>query len=182
MITKYEYEYPTSKIMRQENKVVSACNHQHEIRKQIQSNGTEHFKEQCVTCGKLGKNFKKSMLTSDQMSKAPLIDDEMQGQSFAYCYNSFYSNLKELKNNWYKEYLLSTVWMKKRRLVFERAGGTCEACLCEEATQVHHLTYDRIGREALFDLVAVCDSCHYDLHFEPKIGRQYTIAEIRDVL
>ena len=64
---------------------------------------------------------------------------------------------------WYRGYLQTPVWAEKRRLVFERARGTCEACGQAPAEQVHHLNYKHVGREPLFDLVAVCASCHADL-------------------
>ncbi|MFZ2488270.1 MAG: HNH endonuclease signature motif containing protein [Anaerolineae bacterium] len=179
MITKYDYEQPSMEITRQENKAIVTCQHQHEIRKQVQSNGTEHFKEQCIKCGKLGKNFSKAMLTSDQMSTAPSVDKEMQEQSYYYhdshpVIQENKSNRKELWANWYKGYLGSKVWRDKRKLVLERARGNCEACQSAKATQVHHLTYARVGKEALFDLVAVCDSCHHDIHDDhfPSLERQ----------
>ncbi len=46
----------------------------------------------------------------------------------------------------------------------ERSGGVCEACGDAPAAQVHHLTYERIGRELLFDLAAVCLECHKKAH------------------
>lgn len=30
--------------------------------------------------------------------------------------------------------------------------------------EVHHLTYERVGYEMLFDLISVCDPCHEQLH------------------
>ena len=44
------------------------------------------------------------------------------------------------------------------------------ACRKKPATQVHHLTYKRVGREMLFDLVAVCADCHEVVHEEPEGG------------
>jgi predicted HNH restriction endonuclease len=37
-------------------------------------------------------------------------------------------------------------------------------CHIEKATQVHHLTYARIFFEEPEDLIAVCASCHFQLH------------------
>jgi hypothetical protein len=64
----------------------------------------------------------------------------------------------------YSEYLRSPEWASKRALVFQRANGMCEGCGIREATQAHHLTYARVGREMLFDLVAICDACHEVVH------------------
>lgn len=64
----------------------------------------------------------------------------------------------------YDEYLGSDAWRKKRNSVFQRSGGICEGCGSGAATQAHHLNYDRVGNEMLFDLVSVCDSCHEIIH------------------
>lgn len=64
----------------------------------------------------------------------------------------------------YSQYLSSPQWRAKRLLVLDRAGGLCEGCREREASQVHHLTYKRVGREMLFDLVAICGECHDAIH------------------
>lgn len=70
--------------------------------------------------------------------------------------------------NDYNHYLKSPAWERRRNLVFERANGICEGCGRNAATQAHHLTYDRLGNEMLFDLVAVCESCHLSIHAKPS--------------
>jgi 5-methylcytosine-specific restriction endonuclease McrA len=69
---------------------------------------------------------------------------------------------------WYDGYLESDEWRQRRQRVLRRAGGVCEGCGERTANQVHHLTYDRVGGEMLFDLVAVCDSCHRRIHMNRK--------------
>jgi 5-methylcytosine-specific restriction endonuclease McrA len=66
-------------------------------------------------------------------------------------------------HQWYDEYLASDRWRQRRHLVFERSKGMCEGCRIIPATQVHHLTYERVGDEMLFDLVAICDECHHKI-------------------
>jgi 5-methylcytosine-specific restriction endonuclease McrA len=66
----------------------------------------------------------------------------------------------------YEQYLASGAWKEKRRLVMLRAQGICEGCRTSPATVVHHLTYKRAMREMLFDLVAVCESCHSACHVD----------------
>lgn len=63
----------------------------------------------------------------------------------------------------YNAYLRSPVWQKKRTLVIQRAGGICEACRSAPAVQAHHLTYNHVFCEPLFDLVAVCIRCHDEI-------------------
>jgi hypothetical protein len=64
----------------------------------------------------------------------------------------------------YREYIQSKEWKEKAKLVRRRARGLCEGCLTERATQVHHLTYDNLGNELLFELVALCGECHNRIH------------------
>jgi len=73
----------------------------------------------------------------------------------------------------YDAYLKSATWYRKRERVFERARGYCEGCRNQPAEQVHHRVYPRdcqpgspewIAKEKLFDLVALCDDCHRDVH------------------
>lgn len=67
----------------------------------------------------------------------------------------------------YGPYLASEAWREKANLVLMRAHGICEGCGKAPATQVHHLTYARVGNEMLFDLVAICKSCHEIIHGRP---------------
>lgn len=77
---------------------------------------------------------------------------------------------------WYAGYLRSDEWRARRALVLERAGGVCEDCGQAEPEVVHHLTYARVGREPLEDLVAICCPCH-DLRHPDKPPRTvYTRA------
>jgi len=73
----------------------------------------------------------------------------------------------------YGEYLCSPEWQHRRSLVMTRAAGMCEGCGQRRATQVHHLRYPRncwpgsaewVAQEKLFDLRAICGSCHDDVH------------------
>jgi hypothetical protein len=61
---------------------------------------------------------------------------------------------------------ISEPWWKALRwqVLGERAGGVCESCHREFATQVHHLHYPVGRREQARDLMAVCDGCHYSFH------------------
>lgn len=52
-------------------------------------------------------------------------------------------------------------WRKLRREVMIRDNFMCRLC-GEEATEVHHLTYRRLGHEPLEDLIAVCRDCNQD--------------------
>lgn len=60
----------------------------------------------------------------------------------------------------YKEYLASRKWAVLREKVRFRSGNKCERCLLGNHDATHHLTYERIGKEDLEDLIALCDNCH----------------------
>lgn len=50
----------------------------------------------------------------------------------------------------------------KRNAVIQRDG---EQCICgAQATEVHHKTYDNMGKEPLSDLVFLCKVCHKKAH------------------
>jgi hypothetical protein len=67
-------------------------------------------------------------------------------------------------NQQYNEYLTTEEWHNKRRLVLNRCNYICEACLINRAVQAHHLTYENIYNENLFELVGVCIPCHKKIH------------------
>lgn len=64
----------------------------------------------------------------------------------------------------YDQYLQSKEWKQKRSEVLFRDGYCCQLCGDEENLRVHHLTYNRVGNEALFDLVTLCSHCHANEH------------------
>ena len=64
----------------------------------------------------------------------------------------------------YQDYIASPMWKQKRSKVLERCEGVCEGCREQEATEVHHLTYEHFGNEFLFELVGLCEGCHHRWH------------------
>jgi len=74
---------------------------------------------------------------------------------------------KDEQSEWwdkYNDYLRSSSWGARRALVLDRAGDICEGCRQRRATQVHHLTYDHVTNEFLWELVAICNECHARVH------------------
>lgn len=72
----------------------------------------------------------------------------------------------ERKQWWaqYNVYLKSEQWRKVRARVLKRAQYRCEGCDECAASQVHHLTYENMGNEFLWELRAVCNACHDRFH------------------
>lgn len=67
----------------------------------------------------------------------------------------------------YRDYLRSHEWALKRAKVMRRAGHVCEGCGDHPAVDVHHLTYEHVTQEFLFELVALCAGCHERIHLQP---------------
>ena len=64
----------------------------------------------------------------------------------------------------YYQYLKTGAWRERRAEVIARAKGICERCRRWSIVNVHHLTYERLGREYPDDLLGVCSRCHEELH------------------
>lgn len=78
----------------------------------------------------------------------------------------------------YDHWLRTDCWMKQLRpCCLQRAGYRCQAQViavngarirCSRtATEVHHLTYERVGHERPEDVIGVCADCHRALHNRP---------------
>ena len=74
-----------------------------------------------------------------------------------------YSKGTPNQSNVYDLYLSSDAWRDKKEQVLKRDGYRCVRCN-SPATEVHHKTYDSIGKEPLSDLTSVCKPCDGDFH------------------
>lgn len=147
---------------------MTTCNHpQTEIRyKPFKTGDGRHFAEQCTVCGK--------KVTQDWLPKpanhatCQKWDYELE-ETFLSGYRQDQSQqrltTKREQHHDYELYINTSVeWQKRRALVLQRACNLCEACLISTASQVHHTDYDFLKDEVLFDLRAVCKSCHSKIH------------------
>ena len=64
----------------------------------------------------------------------------------------------------YASHMKSPKWSAIRALVLKRAGGMCEGCGTARASEVHHMSYENMGDEFLWELRAVCRPCHERWH------------------
>ena len=63
----------------------------------------------------------------------------------------------------YQRYIDSKAWSETRNKYFDQFGRLCPCG--NTATQLHHKTYDNIGKENLLtDLVGLCEPHHRDVH------------------
>ncbi|MBS1519473.1 MAG: hypothetical protein JST50_00640 [Bacteroidetes bacterium] len=72
---------------------------------------------------------------------------------------------RKRRRDYYRDYLKSDAWKRKRYVVLKRDNWRCVYC-GGRATQVHHTKYARynIGREPIEWLVSVCNDCHESVH------------------
>ena len=83
--------------------------------------------------------------------------------------------LTKNREDHYEKYLHSEAWTEIREKCFAHFGCKCLFC-GNDATDVHHRNYDRIGKEnVLTDLSALCDECHQRYH-EPENPSPLRIA------
>lgn len=154
------------------------CTHQEtKVRlKKFQPSGVVQARRQCTTCGQaVGSAVSKAAVyeqwdyeleESVRSEYSRLIEEYRDELNFEQ--NRRDKQREERDAKWwetYDAYLHSAIWEVKRTLVFRRCGGMCEACGQATAQQVHHLKYpDTLGLEPLWDLRAVCMSCHKSMH------------------
>ncbi len=163
----------------------ATCKHEKtEKRRRANCNGVKVAVKQCLECGKSLGAIPKN--TVPYFELAPMFDDALRvaGEKVREQYWLERSaaaraaiELQQHQKNadWnrrYQAHLLSEKWRRLRVKVFARSKGMCEGCADRHAEQVHHLTYDRMGNEMLFDLAAVCRHCHEEIHGRP-IGDVY---------
>lgn len=61
----------------------------------------------------------------------------------------------------YNRYMGSKTWENTREKALLRANGECQRCKAWNCTlEVHHRTYERLGRERAGDLEVLCKPCH----------------------
>jgi hypothetical protein len=145
--------------------------HQRELRRRRIGNGAVIVGLQCLGCGRSVERIAKKGIDTERL---PWWDTDLEARwrarQEAYWQSrqrSFEEQREEERRQFwrrYHEHLASPKWQALRRRVFERSRGMCEGCSVNRAVQVHHLTYERLGDEMLFDLVAVCMTCHEKIH------------------
>jgi hypothetical protein len=121
----------------------------------------------CPICGSWGAVPKKAVSEIEQL---PWYDEGIRDEYWKQRHERQLDVLAEKRvqrdAQFFEEhsrYLHSPAWLRRREMVLKRAGHTCEACLSRRATEVHHVTYEHWQNEPLFDLRAVCHSCHEDI-------------------
>jgi len=122
----------------------------------------------------VGSAIKKTSITPEELLALPAFDDSLR-EVYRKMENEYYREERERQRaEWdsqsparkaeYAAYLQSDHWKDVRQRVLVRDKFLCQGCFREKATEVHHLTYAHRGSELLFELVAVCATCHERAH------------------
>lgn len=136
------------------------------LRKRTIANGSIQFVRQCLTCGRsVGNPERKTpelAAVATPWDQAILDKYEARRSSSSEEIKKKYDRAAFFRS--YDQYLASPEWLEKRGLVLRRANSQCEGCGVQPAEEVHHLTYEHVGNEFLFELVALCHCCHERIH------------------
>ena len=144
--------------------------------KRKSSNGTLILNKQCLECGMFdSKSYPHNIIKINEIQEANIhlkeafekikYDEAMKESSRKR--EEYYKNKNEERQSWldyvHTPYLKSNEWKEKRKKVLFRDKFTCQACLINEANEVHHLTYKHYQQEPLFELISMCNKCHINL-------------------
>ncbi len=141
------------------------CEHKStEVRRRTYANGTKVACRQCLICGNSQGCVPKNKVILYSLPEWDETISERWRERAQTRYDSQRESERREFFDWYNQYLLTPEWQSLRRRVLLRSGGLCEGCRLRPAVQVHHLTYERVGKEMLFDLAAVCLECHEKIH------------------
>lgn len=137
-------------------------------RKRIVANGKIQYRRQCLDCGTAVGDAVSARIALEETQGSPYQFDEdlfnRKQQEFEDRRKQEYENESAAWWAWYNDYLKSADWLARREKVLARCRHLCEGCGEAPAVHVHHLTYEHVGAELLFELVGVCLDCHYHAH------------------
>jgi len=156
----------------------------------LKSNKAKCFSMQCMSCGfTTGNDFGSSGIPPG--TKILEINEELR-ESFrkkqreeydkkrASQINEYLEKKEKDREEWfnlYNKYLDSQEWKNTRQKSLEHYNHICQGCFTETATEVHHLSYNHVGNELMFELVPLCFSCHVKAHEKNTIHDLYKYSE-----
>ena len=142
-----------------------------EWRRRLTVGGGYQTRQQCLNCGYILGQPRKRQNDDELLKEADMTARDAYDAKRSHDYEAIRvkhaRRQRDKETSWFKEhneYLNSSAWKEKRKLVLKRAAGTCEGCGISPPVEVHHRTYENWKLEFLFELVAVCNECHQRLH------------------
>lgn len=137
------------------------------VRMRLAAHG-EIFAKQCLSCGGLVGTWLKRDAALALSRGAPAPWDESLARAWLdrRAAAEEAARAAERKAWWtrYRAYMRGPEWARVRAKVFARAKNACEGCGEAKAHAVHHMTYEHLGAEFLWELVALCEACHARVH------------------
>jgi hypothetical protein len=175
--------------------------------------GKYGFRLQCLISGRCSKSIKLDEFEkygilsewqdtggpfSDKLTLPNVIDPalrkyyDMQSVLYRAIYQTqvkYISDSNEIINtewkNRYNEYLFSYDWRQKRNLVIENDYHNCTKCQSKDNLQVHHMTYENVGKEDIRDLITLCRDCHTEIHslpYQDRLEAELRCLEYRQLM
>jgi hypothetical protein len=140
----------------------------------IFTNGMKHWGKQCLNCGKW-RSVKQCDVPLRERSILPLFDPDISlkfqdrkqkdyGSSVQSVKQEEYQSEQEKREAYYKTPAWKMKCMTRRNVNTKLFGGRCEICFENRGHICHHMTYERLYNEWIFDLACVCEECHTGLH------------------
>ena len=77
----------------------------------------------------------------------------------------------------YLTYIHSKKWREKAKIVKKR-DEKCYGCGTNKKLDAHHLHYRNFGQENLNELIALCRSCHEELHYREGVKIKFNEKEM----
>jgi hypothetical protein len=146
------------------------CDHeQTELRAKRIATGIQ-YKMQCLVCGRAAGNAIKHELVTefrewDDKLEAAWVAGAREAAAADRAREEAEMSAEALaRRETYQRYLCTGEWRERRRLALIRDRNMCQGCLAARAIEVHHLTYEHVGRELLYELVSLCSACHETAH------------------
>ncbi|RPJ39302.1 MAG: HNH endonuclease [Planctomycetaceae bacterium] len=144
------------------------CQHPRgEIRYKIIADGRKQIATQCLVCG-VNTDGRWLPQAGIDMAQVRPWDNDLPAayqRSQASVRNARIRSERLSRHLEYEHYITeSEQWWEIRTKVMRRDNHWCQACLDALATEVHHKTYDHLYREVLWELEAVCHTCHQRIH------------------
>lgn len=137
----------------------------------VLKNQTRVYVEQCKLCGRQIKAHKKqdaaSACVGDWSDELGRRWREAQSKEYDRRIARIQKETQEKRTQARNErnaYYSTNKWKEIRKQVLKRAKGVCEGCGIYYPSDIHHTTYNNFGNEFLFELVALCRSCHERVH------------------
>ncbi len=144
------------------------------------SSGVTIYQNICTKCKNVyGSQIKKSTITCDTLpwdeeAYNRALTNRKKEEELIYRKHALLQDRQKQNEKYqYSEYLRSEEWAQKREKVLARAKYTCEGCLEERATEVHHTTYEHKYEEFCFELLALCRKCHSRVHGRDELEDEF---------